>query len=149
MKHDMDRISGIVIFLLGVAVLWQGRHLTIGSLRSPGPGFFPSLLAGLMIILALFLIVPSKKKESPSEPSSFPSLGRVSIVFVALLFYFYFLESLGFILVSFFLMTFLFIVMASEKWHLALLQSLIFVGLAYVLFDVLLKSQLPHGVTGF
>lgn len=147
--YDMDRISGIVVLLLGAAILWQGRHLTTGSLRSPGPGFFPYLLAGLLIILALFLIVPRKKKESPSESSSFPFVGRVSIVFIALLFYFYFLESLGFILVSFFLMTFLFIVMASEKWHLALLQSLIFVGLAYVLFDVLLKSQLPHGVIGF
>ncbi len=149
MKHDMDRISGIVVLLLGAAILWQGRHLTIGSLRSPGPGFFPSLLAGVMIILALFLIAPRKKKDSSSESSSFSSIGRVSIVFIALLFYFYFLESLGFIIVSFFLMTFLFIVVASEKWHLALLQSFIFVGLAYVLFDVLLKSQLPHGVVGF
>ena len=145
----MDRISGIVVFLLGVAILWQGRHLTTGSLRSPGPGFFPLLLAAVMIILAFFLIVPGKKKESARESSSFPSIGRVSIVFIALMVYFFFLESLGFIIVSFFLMAFLFIVMASQKWHLALLQSFIFVGLAYVLFEILLKSQLPRGVMGF
>ena len=145
----MDRISGIVVFLLGATILWQGRHLTTGSLRSPGPGFFPLLLAAVMIILAFFLIVPGKKKESARESSSFPSIGRLSIVFVALLAYFFFLESLGFIIVSFFLMAFLFIVMASQKWHLALLQSFIFVGMAYILFEVLLKSQLPRGVMGF
>jgi putative tricarboxylic transport membrane protein len=145
----MDRISGIVVLLLGAAILWQGRHLTTGSLRSPGPGFFPFLLAAVMIILALFLIVPGKKKESARESSAFPSIGRVSIVFIALLVYFFFLESLGFVIVSFFLMAFLFIVMASQKWHLALLQSFIFVGLAYVLFEVLLKSQIPRGVMGF
>ena len=145
----MDRISGIVILLLGAAILWQGRHLTTGSLRSPGPGFFPSLLAAVMMLLALFLIVPRKKKESARESSAFPSIGRVSIVFIALLVYFFFLESLGFVIVSFFLMAFLFIVMACQKWHLALLQSFIFVGLAYVLFEVLLKSQLPRGVMGF
>jgi len=145
----MDRISGIVVFLLGATILWQGRHLTTGSLRSPGPGFFPSLLAGVMIILALFLIVPGKKKEGARESSLFPYIGRVSIVFIALLVYFFFLESLGFIVVSFFLMAFLFIVMASQKWHLALFQSFIFVGLAYVLFEILLKSQLPRGVMGF
>jgi putative tricarboxylic transport membrane protein len=73
----------------------------------------------------------------------------VSIVFVALLVYFFFLESLGFIVVSFLLMTFLFVVMASQKWHIALLQAFIFVGLAYLLFEILLKSQLPKGVFGF
>jgi putative tricarboxylic transport membrane protein len=145
----MDRISGIVVFLLGATILWQGGQLTTGSLRSPGPGFYPLVLAAVMILLSLFLIIPGKEKEDVRKPSSLRNLGRVSIVFVALLVYFFFLESLGFIIVSFFLMTFLFVVMASQKWHLALLQSFIFVGLAYVLFEVLLKSQLPRGIMGF
>ena len=146
---DMDRISGIVVFLIGTTILWQGRHLSVGSLRVPGPGFFPLLLAAVMMILSLFLIIPGEKKEGIREPYSIRFIGRVSIVFVALLVYFFFLESLGFIVVSFLLMTFLFVVMASQKWHIALLQAFIFVGLAYLLFEILLKSQLPKNVFGF
>jgi len=145
----MDRMSGIAVFLLGATILWQGRSLSIGSLRVPGPGFFPLLLAAVMMILSLFLIIPEKKKESIRKVFSIRLIGRVSIVFVALLVYFFFLESLGFIIVSFFLMTFLFVVVASQKWHIALSQAFFFVGLAYLLFEILLKSQLPRGVIGF
>ena len=143
----MDRICGVFVFLLGAGILWEGRHLGMGSVNGPGPGFFPNLVAILMIILSLFLILPKRKAEG--EPFSGKSIGRIAIVFAALLAYSFTLEPLGFVLVSFLLMAYLFKAFGgSKKWHVAVLWAFVSVGLAYLLFDVLLEGNLPRGIFG-
>jgi putative tricarboxylic transport membrane protein len=144
----MDRICGILVFLLGSAILWQGRNLAIGSLRAPGPGFFPNLVAITMMILSFFLIIP--RRRGNGEPISPQSAFRVLILFLALLAYSFALEYLGFSLVSFLLMTYLFKTFSdSQKWYVAVSWALLSVGFAYVLFDILLGSNLPKGILGF
>jgi hypothetical protein len=146
-KQRTDRISGLIVFFLGIAILWQGRHLSIGTLRAPGAGFFPMLLAVMLMILSLVLVIPKNAEER--SPFSARHLGRVSMLFVALLVYFAFLEYLGFVIMSFLLMAFCFIRVARQRWYAALFWAFVSIGLAYLLFDVLLKSNLPRGVFGF
>jgi putative tricarboxylic transport membrane protein len=144
----MDRISGVVVFTLATVILWQSRHLSIGSFRAPGPGFFPTLLAFVLIVLSLCLIIPRQKEEGRKETVSSRSLGRVTLVFLFLLTYFFFFNFLGFAVISFLLMASLFLVVAGKKWHASIFWAFISTGLAYLLFDVLLKSPLPKGVLG-
>lgn len=148
-KRRTDRISGLIVFFLGIAILWQGRHLSVGTLRAPGSGFFPMLLAITLMILALLLVIPRARDEGGQSSFSARHLGRVSMVFVALLVYFAFLEYLGFVIMSFLLMAFCFMWVARQKWYAALFWAFVSIGLAYLLFDVLLKSNLPRGVFGF
>lgn len=143
----MDRLYGFFFFFLGMAILWQGRHLEMGNLRGPGSGFFPNLVAILMMILSLFLIIPKRKSEGKLFFAK--SSIHVLIVFVVLLAYSFTLEYLGFIIVSFLLMTYLFKVFGgSKKWRGAVFWALITVVLAYLLFDTLLEGNLPRGILG-
>ncbi len=144
----MNRISGIVVLLLGTVILWQGSLLRMGSFRNPGPGFFPVLLAGLLIVLSIFLIIPATKAKKTFPPFWFQSLRRIIVVYGALLGYFFALEYLGFALSGFFLMMFLFVFIDRQKMKSAAVTAIIFMGLAYLLFNVILKSQLPGGVVG-
>jgi hypothetical protein len=144
----MNRISGVVVFLLGAAILWQGIALRVGAFRGPGPGFFPCLIALILIALSFFLIIPSPKGKKKSPPLSFQSLQKVLVVYGALLAYFFTLEVLGFAIAGFLLMMFLFVVIDRQKIKVATVTAFIFVMLAYVLFNILLKSQLPQGVLG-
>ncbi len=144
----MDRISGIVVFLLGTVIFWQSRTLSIGSLRAPGPGFFPTLLAFILCLLSICLIVPRRREEGRKGAASPRSVTRVVLVSVFLLAYFYFFEFLGFAIISFLLMASLFLVVAGKRWHTSILWAFVSTGLAYLLFDVLLKSNLPRGVFG-
>ena len=145
----MERKSGLVVFFLAVVILWQGRGLSFGGLHAPGPGFFPTLVAAVLVILSLFLIIPGGKGVKQESPLSASSFIRMLIVFVALVGYFFFLEYLGFVIISFLLMAFLFLWVARQKWYFAFSSAVICIGLAYILFDVLLKSNLPRGVFGF
>ncbi len=145
----MDRISGLVVFLLAFVIFWQGRGLSIGSLHAPGPGFFPALIAAVLVILSLFLMIGGGKKEGAEDAVSGPAIVRMLVLFAALVTYFLFLEYLGFVIVSFLLMFFLFLWVGRQRWYVAFLSAVICIGLAYLLFEILLKSNLPRGVFGF
>lgn len=144
----MNRISGTVVLFMGAAILWLGMCLRVGTFRSPGPGFFPCLLAVILIALSFFLIIPSPKEKKKSSPFSSQSLGRVLIIYGALLGYFFTLEYLGFAITGFLLMMFFFVVIDRQKMKTATVTAIIFMMLAYVLFNVVLKSHLPQGVLG-
>jgi putative tricarboxylic transport membrane protein len=147
----MERICGFVVFLLGLGILWQGRGLFIGSLHTPGPGFFPTLLAATLMGLSLFLIISKREKKEEMEKHAVPLRNRIHVltVFVALLGYFFLLERLGFIITSFLLMTFLFLSFTSQKRHTGTLLGFVSTVLAYLLFGVILKGNLPKGLLGF
>jgi putative tricarboxylic transport membrane protein len=144
-----NRISGLVIFLLSFAIFWQGKGLSIGSLHAPGPGFFPALIAAVLVILSLFLMIGGGKRESEEESASTSAIMRMLLLFAALLAYFLLLEYLGFVTVSFLLMLFLFLWVGRQRWYVAFLSAVVCIGLAYLLFEILLKSSLPRGVFGF
>jgi putative tricarboxylic transport membrane protein len=145
----MQRLSGLITFFLGACIFWQGRHLSNGSLSEPGPGFFPNLLAAALIILSVSLIVQKEEERLEEQPSSNRSYKKVLVTVGALFGYFLFIELLGFIITSFLLMSCLFIGFGSQKWYKALAEAFFSTGIAYVLFQLLLKSQLPLGVFGF
>ena len=145
----MNRISGLVVFLIAFAIFWQGKGLSIGSLHAPGPGFFPALIAAVLVLLSLFLMIKGGKEESEEDAVSAPAITRMLVLFAALVAYFLLLEYLGFVVVSFLLMFFLFLWVGRQRWYVAFLSAVACIGLAYVLFDILLKSNLPRGVFGF
>lgn len=144
----MERLYGIVVFALGIAILWQGRTLAFGSLRNPGSGMFPALIGVLMLVLSGMLVAVPPKTDSRS-PFSGKVLVRVGSVFAALVLYAFLLETLGFLLVSLVLTVFLFAVFDSNKYRFAVLKAFVLTGLAYVLFEILLKSNLPRGLLSF
>ena len=89
--------------------------------------------------------------SGPSSSGFIAACTAVSVcsVFASLVLYAVFLEFLGFLIASFVLAVFLFAVFASEQYWLAFVKALVLTGLAYVLFDVLLKSNLPRGLLSF
>lgn len=52
----MDFYLGLVTAVVGAAATWNAKHLSMfGEHSVPGPGFFPKILAGLLIVLGLLL----------------------------------------------------------------------------------------------
>ena len=142
----MERAQGILVFLIGAAIYWQGRYLPMGSLRTPGPGFFPNVIAFTMMILSLFLIIPKTKK---SQGSRFPgSIHNILLMFLVLVAYSFVLEYLGFVAVSLLLMIFLFKAGGAPRWVNAVTWAFISVGFSYLLFEVMLGGNLPRGIFG-
>ena len=108
------------------------------------------ILGIFVVLLSLLLLIP-KGKERGGEPAFVWTaiLRRVVPVFIGTVVYIFLLEPLGFLIAGVLLMTFLFLTITSQKWPVAFLGAFISIGLAYLLFGVLMKSNLPRGPLGF
>jgi len=144
----IDRLSGAFLVLVGLFVVWERRVLPLGTTLHPGPGYFPLLLAILLIIFGAILIVRGKGALSirsvswPEAPHAVAILG--CCIFITL-----FMETIGYRLTMFVALGFLFGVMERIKLWLTLTLTLSFALGSFWLFDTLLRVPLPRGGWGF
>lgn len=145
-----DRISSLFGLLFALYILKESFELDVGGLHQPGPGFF-SLFGGILLgVFSIILFVRSilsqpgrkdRKAEGEEENPRF-----VIYVFVGLLAYTFIFEWLGFILSTFLLVALLLGFFDSQKWWKVLLTAAVASSSSYVIFSVLLKSELPKGI---
>jgi putative tricarboxylic transport membrane protein len=146
----VDRVSGVILLILGMIIFWEGRKVPLGSISAPGPRFFPMILGVFVLLLSLLLLIPRGKERGGESVFVWTAiLRRLVPVFVGMMAYVFLLETLGFLIAGVLLMTFLFLMISSQKWPVAFLGAFISIGLAYLLFGVLMKSNLPRGPLGF
>jgi putative tricarboxylic transport membrane protein len=55
-RGSADVGSGVLIAAIGAAGLWLVRDLDAGSAAAMGPAYMPAALAGILVLLGLFLI---------------------------------------------------------------------------------------------
>jgi putative tricarboxylic transport membrane protein len=145
-----DRISGTFLLLLSIVISLESYHAGLGTLRRPGPGFLffgAGILLGLLSFIVL-LRAFSTQKTGEHEKSMFGqvNIAKISLVMGSLLAYALVMEPLGFIPATFLMFMFLLGAMEKKGWLFTVLASLVVTFVAYVIFDVWLKSQLPRGV---
>ncbi len=153
MKHP-DRISSIFCFFLGLAVLLKGLHLGLKINQAMGPGFFPSVAGFTLSLLSVVLLIQSQMehralKEKKSFSINRTGLEKVLLTLLALAAYPVFINQLGFLLSTLFLLFFLFRAIARLRWQTVGMGGIIATGSAYLIFEIWLRASLPRGFLGF
>jgi putative tricarboxylic transport membrane protein len=150
-----DLVSGSFWFLLSTAGIIESFRMGIGTMEQPGMGFMPFAASGLLCALSLLLLVRAafKKEEgaaSGSARADFPV--KALIVLITLVIYAVIIPRLGYLIITFLLMPFLFGAM-ERNGRKGLIRSaiisLITAVASYYLFAVLLKCPFPAGILGF
>jgi putative tricarboxylic transport membrane protein len=143
----------VSLFLLGLAgfVLFQSRSLAFGSIRTPQTGFFPILLACLLLVLS-FALLGQALRQSATAPSLWrvgsEGWKRIGSVFLILMAFALVLESVGFLISTFLLMVLLLRAIDPQKWHVVIAAALSTALVSYFLFAWLLNIPLPAGLLG-
>ncbi len=148
-RHDL--ISSMVLFAIGLFIIFYAPQFGLGSLSVPGPGFMP-FLSGIVICgfsIITFLRAFLSKSAGVEKIWANVKLKEIILTLAMLIVYTLFLKRLGFIICTFFLILILVRLAASRSW-----LSSIFIGglssiLSYLLFETLLRAQLPRGIFGF
>lgn len=87
-RDPRNFLVGIIFLAIGLAALLLGRDYGMGSAGSMGPAFFPSLLGGMLCVIAAVLVVRSLyQRGEPMEPFAMRQCGLVlgSVLLFALL----------------------------------------------------------------
>ena len=148
-RHDLW--AAVFLLLFGVLASVETRKLTIGELGRPGPGFFPFFLAAVLSIVSLALLFQSLRIKSAKETTHRTEArqwGKVAWTLFGLVVYAFVLESLGFLLSTFFLMLFLFRAVDPLRWPVAIAGALTTSFLTYAIFKLWLQIPFPSGPWG-
>jgi hypothetical protein len=156
MTRVVHVVLGLVVAVIGAVVLFQsvtGLSFT-GANDEPGPGFFPSLLAGLLIVLGVslslgWLIAPRARVANLEELSfSRPALLRAGGVWLSLTIGVALLTTIGFLASSILIVALLVLGMEQLRGIRTVAAMLALPIGIYVVFSVLLEVRLPAGVFG-
>jgi hypothetical protein len=142
-----DRVGGSALCLLALFVIWESRTLPLGTWRNPGPGYFPVLLAALLLILGALACMMGGG-AAPVTGVGWGEAGHALVILGVGVFICLALERLGYRLTM--LSALLFLVWLVEKKSLLAAAAFAF-GLAFgsfYLFDTLLRVSLPRGPFG-
>ena len=144
MLHNL--IACLFLFALAAVFCVKSLSLGIGSLRNPGAGFVPFGSATLVACLSLVIFVKSLG-EKKVELQFGKGWKKCAWVLGSLLFYYFFLEKLGFPITAF-VIIFSLLSLHNRKWGSVFLAALFTVFLSYVIFERWLGVRLPKGVLG-
>lgn len=149
MKVVSDRISGIFCLLFSGYVCMKSLKLGLGGLRKPGSGFL-SFWSGVAFgILAVLMVIQSIRQDKSSaveDVTEKTDLRPITLVIISLVGYIFLLEPLGFVITTVIFVGFLLKTVEKKGWILTVWVSLLVALGCYVIFKVLLGSELPKGI---
>jgi putative tricarboxylic transport membrane protein len=153
-SFEKEDLMSLFWFVLALLICYGSYRMDIGTPSSPGPGFIPFLSALVMAASSLSILIMGilKKLKKPKPEGSAWSLQgirEVGLLVFSLIGFMSLLNLLGFALSSLLFMAFLLKVVGYQKWNTVILGSLFTSVGAFLLFQWILKCQLPTGITGF
>jgi len=143
-RPEKDIIGALFWLAVGVGYAVGGLRLNPGTLRNPGPGFLPLVMALLLISFSLFLVVKELFK-----PEKF--LGGIRwknqlLIVASVALYGFVLDLIGFLFSTFILMFVLFGLRFSgkKKWLTVFLFAAATALVGWLVFSVALNVPFPR-----
>ena len=144
----------LVWIAFGIFFSLYAYTIGLGKLSSPGPGFMPFWVGVIITCLACYKLLKDsllKREEADvvarhvekTRKNSF--IGKLILVILVLLAYALFLELLGYVIATFFVMIFLLRFAGFTRWAKITAYSAIIVGVSYSLFRYL-GVRFPAGL---
>jgi hypothetical protein len=143
-------VTGGVVALVGLLALLQALSLDfVGANGEPGPGLFPALLSGLLIVLGLALsasyLIGARRHEEHMEQLDLDrtGMGRATVIWVCFLVMVVLLPFIGFLPATLLLVGVLVLVVERQRSVKALAAVLVLPVATYLVFAVALEVPLP------
>jgi len=97
-RSQKDFWCGVIFLVIGVAFMVLAEDYRFGTAARMGPGFFPTLLGGLLAALGLGLALPALVRDGDAFPRL--HMRPMLMLLVSIMVFGLLLEPLGFVLAS-------------------------------------------------
>jgi putative tricarboxylic transport membrane protein len=134
------RVAGLAALAVGIAAALGARDLGLGSLTDPGPGLWPLVVSGVLVIAGAAVAV------RPGDDAE--AIGRdawtVVVACATLVAYTAVIGVVGFELPTVVLLAFWLRVFGAESWRMTFAVSVGATAVVYAVFVLALGVALPH-----
>jgi len=149
--RKLELIASIFLVIFSVVACREAYRLSLGKLRTPGPGLYPFLLGALLLTLSVFYLfkaLRSWRREDEIHLWEGLRWRKVILVLSLLFSYALLLESGGFVLCTLLFLMSLLRWVDRQRWYWVYAGSLGIDMACYVIFKLWLMIQLPRGILG-
>lgn len=142
-RNQRDFWSGIMFIVTGLLFIALSSQYQLGTAAKMGPGYFPTMLGGLMALLGLLIGWGSMAKSNPETKLTPVGWRELLLVLIAVLAFAFLLPKLGVVL-SIVVLIFIAAV-ASHEFSLkdTAISVVVLLILSYVVFVKGLELQFP------
>ena len=142
-RNQKDFWSAVMFVIFGALFMLWSTDYQFGTAQRMGPGYFPTVLGALLIVLGVMVGLPAVKphaEETTVEPIGWRGL---IIILGAVVLYGVLLPRLGFVIAMAVLV--ILSAMASREftWKAAILSTLVLGAFSYLVFVKGLELQFP------
>ena len=143
-----DRLSGTLLVLFSLLVLWESRVLPLGNFRHPGPAYIPVLVAVVLLLCGASLAVSARQAPRLSA-LSWREWPHTLAILASCIFAVLGMERLGYRLTILVVLSFLIKFMEKRGWVLTMSFAFALAFGSFFLFHTILRVPLPEGPLGF
>jgi hypothetical protein len=142
-RHPKDFLTGVMFVFFGAAAMALSFGLTIGSAAKMGPGYFPLVLGGFLVVLGGVILL--RGVAGSQGPAGWPllQLKPVAIILVSVVLFSQILKPLGLLLSTAALVVLVSRASHEFRWKEALLNAAALTAIVLVVFVYFLDFQLP------
>ncbi len=142
-RNHRDFWSGVLFIATGVLFMVLSRQYNLGTAAKMGPGYFPTILGGLMAALGVLIMLPAFSSKGPEVRVDKMDLKSIVLILVAVAVYGATLPKLGFI-VSLFLLIMISSFASHEfKLTTSLISAVVLLVFSWLVFVKGLELQFP------
>ena len=149
-----DLFSGLTLLIFGVTIFIGSMNYPFGEMNNPGAGIVPRIASLILIVNSLFIIIIAYRrymgrKGGVAHKTFFSTKAgpkRIILACVFLLGYRLLFPILGFIPTNFLFFLFVPRSLGDFGWRTSFIFSFLSTLMAYLLFQVFLKIQMPVGI---
>lgn len=149
---NRDRIFSIGMLIFSAFMAWQTSQIkaSFNNLDGSDPGsrLFPYMICILLAVCSVGKFITCAKPDTGKFVGGKKGYLRLLAVFAVLCLYAFLLTKIGFILVTFLSAAALLLMMKEDRklrWYSPVLFAVILTLVLYVLFETVLKVNLPVG----
>jgi putative tricarboxylic transport membrane protein len=149
--RKLDFWGDVFWLLFAIYISIEAYRLGLGSWRNPGDGYFPfgaGLLLGIMSLSTL-IKPPGMSEKASDSISGELKWKNVVLVLITMFLYAFLFAKIGFVLCTLLLFVFLVRFIGHGRWVTSIAVGIIVTLSSYVLFEILLKAELPISILGF
>lgn len=142
-RNHRDFWSGVLFFVTGILFMVLSRQYQLGTAAKMGPGYFPTILGGLMAALGLLIMLPAFAKRGPEVKIDRVDFKAILLVLVAVAVYAATLPKLGFIVSLMLLICISSLASHEFKIKTTLISAVVLLVFSWLVFVKGLELQFP------
>jgi putative tricarboxylic transport membrane protein len=148
MVNRKDLASGFCMLLLGIWLAYQATRLSVWK-GGPNEGFFPLMIAILMMGLSLGVMLKGLLRPAPKEEGAKGErtvFTRVVLYAILMFLYGALLEAAGFVITTLLFLVFVLKFAEKQQWKRTIIVGVLSVLASYLLFVYALDVPLSRGL---